>query len=507
MQNTFMRKLFCISLISVFFLCCKSQVRETTVTDSTPAYTEFSKNSNGLIYSDQDINALRFVVDSLNLKFKTCAISKQYLCYPQARYYLLRFESKSDNLLEIKRDMDGHPDFYTLAKKYTTYLKEIDSNLLLIKTPVKENDGKAIYISGNSFKGFNRNYVFGRNIKTAAQQCVYEYEKKGEYNSANTIDCYFIQGAFAQAMLPTKYARLIQYIDCMVDTAASIFLGKKDTDPFYAKTSREVSTCYNEINSYLNKQMKIVKQKDSYEFDYLTENKITYAKTNLANNSFLSKKLLQLANVYIANETGDDRAEELVALFVSKQKALEIKRKRVVYGQCSMDNSPRVHAKNIAALAAETHSWDIFLRAHLNIMNDRFERMTDGSYAWDKRQTYIRELEVLDINVIDMMLGLSLRSYNVAEDHYNGTVWRIGKALTESKDRLKFEAAAKDMMKDDELDPFNRSLIFLLYHTYLNYLTDKEERKIKVTAFKQTASQYPAFIQPAIDKMETVLTD
>ena len=79
-----------------------------------------------------------------------------------------------------------------------------------------------------------------------------------------------------------------------------------------------------------------------------------------------------------------------------------------VVGSCSMDSSPREHAINIAMLSAETTDWSVFLRAHLDIMNDRFDRVSDGSYAWKDRNTYIKELEQLDINVSDLIFGKSL---------------------------------------------------------------------------------------------------
>ena len=41
-------------------------------------YTEFGNSSNGLIYSDTTIKQLKFIVDSLNLKFKVCDLYKTY---------------------------------------------------------------------------------------------------------------------------------------------------------------------------------------------------------------------------------------------------------------------------------------------------------------------------------------------------------------------------------------------------------------------------------------------
>jgi hypothetical protein len=502
-----MRKLLvCSYLLALFLFNCKGQAPTVNIKDSNSSYGEFQKNANGLIYSDQDINALRFVVDSLNLKFKTCDLNKAYLSYPQAKLYHLSFESKTNDLQDLLKEFNSTPDLYTLLKKYNAYLKEVDSSELLIRTPHKY-EGKTVYLSGNSFSGFGENYLVSRKGLGPNQKWAYEYEKKDKDNDSYSIDCAYIPNGFLQITIAAKYAKLIQYIDCMIDTAATIFLGGPESETYNKKIAERCGAYYKEINDYLNKKMNLVKKKDDYTFDYLGHEKVEYAKTNLSKDVFLITRLKLLTDLYLKNERGSDPIEELIASFISKEKALEIKRKRRVYGQCSMDNSPRVHAKNIAVLAAETHSWDIFLQAHLNIMNDRFERMSDGSYAWGTRQTYIKELEVLDINVIDMMLGLSMRAFNVANGHYNGTVWRIGKALSESKDRLKFEEEAKQMMKDETLDEFNRSLVFLLYHTYLNYLADKTERKQKVEEFKKAADQYPSFIKTGIKQIKDTLTD
>jgi hypothetical protein len=170
-------------------------------------------------------------------------------------------------------------------------------------------------------------------------------------------------------------------------------------------------------------------------------------------------------------------------------------------GSCSQDSRPREHARDIAILAAQAHSWDIFLRAHLDIMNDRFERATDGSYAWEARKTYLKELEELNLNIVDLMLGLTLRAQNVAGNHYYGTIWRMGWALTESKEKALFEEKAMAMMKDNSLDEFNRGLIFLLYKTYINYLDEKESAQ-KRKSLKETISSFPLFIQRSIQKMD-----
>jgi hypothetical protein len=95
-----------------------------------------------------------------------------------------------------------------------------------------------------------------------------------------------------------------------------------------------------------------------------------------------------------------------------KEKLLDEMRSTRVIGRCSQDDSPREHAVNIALLSAETNNWEVFIKAHLDILNDSFDRMSDGSYAWNRRKTYIREIEDLNIDVEDLILGISLRIEN-----------------------------------------------------------------------------------------------
>ncbi|MBK7243510.1 MAG: hypothetical protein IPH98_06560 [Saprospiraceae bacterium] len=72
-------------------------------------------------------------------------------------------------------------------------------------------------------------------------------------------------------------------------------------------------------------------------------------------------------------------------------------------------------------------------------MNDRFDRKSDGSYAWGQRNTYIKELEELNINVPDLILGILFRIENPASNHYFGSIGRVGRALSETKNRNEIE--------------------------------------------------------------------
>lgn len=163
-------------------------------------------------------------------------------------------------------------------------------------------------------------------------------------------------------------------------------------------------------------------------------------------------------------------------------------------GGCSQDQAPRIHALNIARLSAETVNWETFLRAHLDIMNDRFNRVSDGSYAWKDRKTYIKELEVLDINVPDLMLGISLRVKNASTNHYFGSLQRLGKALSETKDPTGMEEKMLAMVADKELDSYNRILIYYLFLHYAYNIEDLEKRKGHIKKLNETVKTFPDFL-------------
>jgi predicted acetyltransferase len=178
-----------------------------------------------------------------------------------------------------------------------------------------------------------------------------------------------------------------------------------------------------------------------------------------------------------------------------KEKLLDEMRSTRVIGQCSQDDSPREHAANIALLSAETNNWEVFIKAHLDILNDRFDRMSDGSYAWNQRKTYIREIEDLNIDVENLILGISLRIENPENNHYYGSIGRIGRALAESKNRKEIEQEMLLIISDTELDLLNRLLIYFLYVNCNNYLSDEAIKQENRERLKEVVQSFPGFIR------------
>ena len=181
-----------------------------------------------------------------------------------------------------------------------------------------------------------------------------------------------------------------------------------------------------------------------------------------------------------------------------KKKLLDEMRNTEVVGTCSQDNSPRIHAMNIALLSAETTNWEVFLRSHLDIMNDRFDRMSDGSYAWARRNTYIRELEDLNINVPDLIFGITVRVENPANNHYYGSVGRIGRALSESQYKDEMRDLILEMVEDADLDDYNRVMAYFLFLNYNHHLEDELIKRQNIEQLKNSVSYLPEYIRSRI---------
>jgi hypothetical protein len=462
---------------------------------------EFANTLNGLMYSDNDMKSLRFIVDSLNLRFKTCDLDKIYYANPQTRVYYVSFKSSTYDLKNIIEQIENKVNFHQVTSTYSSYIDHIDSSELFVQMGSGNKGDGYYYLQGNPGSGYD-NADWNRKNKlgdSMVNDWSYDYSPKDKYSDEYTLTCRYFPEQWKQPAIPGKYGRLIQYVDCMIDTSASVFLTDKFSGGWRREDEKISYHNLHELADYLDNKMSVVNINKNLR--QLHESQVRFAANNLKKDNLFRNLLSKTIDDYVDNKTPQHDLESLASQLEMHDKALLMKRCYRVMGSCSQDSRPREHARDIAVLAAQAHSWDIFLRAHLDIMNDRFARASDGSYAWGERKTYLKELEELILNIVDLMLGLTLRAQNVADNHYYGTIWRMGWALTESKEKALFEEKAVLMMKDDALDEFNRGLIFLLYKTYISHLDEKEATQ-KREELNETLSSFPLFIQHSIKKME-----
>lgn len=182
-----------------------------------------------------------------------------------------------------------------------------------------------------------------------------------------------------------------------------------------------------------------------------------------------------------------------------KKELLDTMRSTIVYGRCSRDAAPRNHAKNIALLSADVQQWEVFLKAHLDILNDNFSRLVDASYAQGGRETYIRELDELNINTQDLLLGISFLVENASPKHYFGNHARIGRAVATYKNKDVFYDRLSALMSDEELDDYNRLGYYFMYLNSIHHMNDSD-KKIYSEKLTSAVNGLPPYLKNKIIK-------
>lgn len=467
--------------------------------------SEFETYSNGFIYKPGDMKVLRKIADSLNLIYGNQTLNKTYYSWQQGRLFYVSFKGESSDLNAIVKEVEAQSSFYEVVTRYKSFVAYMDTTKVVGRKRIFTDSSNATYdyLTGNPFWGYDGFYM-ERSFKQktdVAGQWSYEYFAKTS-NSSKPIyelSCHYFPDSLQSQKLPPCYARLIDYTDCIIDTSSSIFLGKKliygyEDEPYV------FDAYYLSINNYINRFLhKTNHGNNDYEYAHLTSEKIKLGIRNITDTGFTN--LIKRATAfYMKTRDCNSEMEELITATGYPEKALFLKRHRKIGGGCSMDEAPRIHMQNIALLSANTGQWNVFIRAHLDIMNDRFMRATDGPYAFGPRKTYIKELEALDIDIVDLVLGLTLYAANTASNHYQGDIYRLGRAISESAYRKNFEEKAITMIKDNNLDRLNRELIFYLYVSYLQYLDPKEIAE-RTTSLKRDLSRFPPYLQDYIKRL------
>ena len=333
---------------------------------TTSAYSqekEFTTYRNGLIYSERTMSKLSHIVDSLNLKYKTCNFNTTFYSKSQALAHLVKVDSGC--IKAARKDLDDQISWKDFIAKYPK--AKIEPNVLMVKEKVKSYAGYDVVTveefelgGNNGFSFITKNLLFYD--YDFSNGWLVDYTEKSEYWEESLTAVFFPED-FSSAPIPQKYAQMIGYSDCLIDTTTT-------------------------------------KLKANLKDGYVP----------------LPKNWTSLS-------------------YQQKAQLLNKLRSTRVKGECSLDGLPRLHAVQIALVAADTYKWGVFLKAHLDVMNDNFERSTDASHAWAERKTYIKELEELNIHVPDLILGTSFRIENPARNHYFGNIGRIGRSISESKQR------------------------------------------------------------------------
>jgi len=493
-------------LIHLQFGICYSQIKEFTVYE------------NGLIYSDATIDNLNRTVDSLNLKHKECDVVHSFMSRSQAKGNHISLHGA--DLKQAKIDLDNNISFSNFIKKYPNTI--VDKELLVLKNKYINYQQKQIvkfytYPLGSAYNKSKHSVSFEDSIETYnmdfKNKWIVKYYEGNRIYPEQAIYAFYITEEFKSIPLKNEYAKLIEYVDCIIDTNSRIY-----NKQYVSKSASlaEIDTLLNYINLKISvpekfRNKKRLSYRDKIEYDIFLLSRDSLIENEISKQPEFHLLLNNAVDKAIELHTSHEDLETLAEKYISKKKALQLRRNRWVVGSCSGDLKPRQHTMKIATLAAETQDWNVFIRAHLNIMNDRFERMSDNGNSARRRQTYISELESLHLNVLDLLIGMSFQIENAPRNHYYANVGKIGKALIESSDLDSIETKIVSIVNDETLDDNNRILFYFLYDWYSHSLKDEDRKQKNLQRLDSCVEKLPAYISKRIKsdnyELEQVLKD
>lgn len=201
-----------ISLLSGILLC------------SFFSAQEFTQYKNGLIYSEEAMAQLGKVVDSLNLKYKTCDLSKVFYSQMQTKGYMIHLDS--GNVVQAKKDIDQNISFENFISRYPN--AKVEKDILFVKSKEKDYREKDIInvreISFEDRYGYDleENYSEEKYNKPAKNTWIYQYNKN-ESPSKESMFAFYFPENFRSIPLDLKYNKQIIYSDCLIDTSSTKF--------------------------------------------------------------------------------------------------------------------------------------------------------------------------------------------------------------------------------------------------------------------------------------------
>lgn len=287
---------------------------------------------------------------------------------------------------------------------------------------------------------------------------------RGPHNGVSGI---LLPTEWKSQKLSNRCNELINYVDCMIDSESMIYTYDRDEErPYISEPFKALFAFIEDRLPELDLENQKGYSNDEYDKEmaernhkkiealYQLKDKTT---RDLAQSSEAFKKLYEEAKIESErDQVSTEEFEEIVEIMDGPVRALQLKRNRQVMGSCSMDNSPIDHLKEIARLSAHTAEWNVFLRSHMNIINDRFSAVAMSSYGEKSRNTPIHDLEAIGLEPDKLFVGSLLRARDTKSNHYYSSFHRISRAISQLTDPNPSIHLLKEIVKDRNNDIPNR---------------------------------------------------
>jgi hypothetical protein len=453
-------------------------------------------------YDKSDLEQLKHTADSLNLKFRTSVVNPVYHSIPQTEALAVELNFDKKNLTRVKGLLKKSLSPQQIKQVIPDLIIKDSAHVILAyETRYERHSSQYFHDLYAGYAGHFRQFREDRLPDT--EKWIYKMGEGATREGKAMLYAYLPDRPFSSIPLPKEYARMIQYVDCMLDTTINVM-------PYIERKKGTVNQSFKKLTQYILTQKipldltkEQLKDYDDYpDFDILSDNDRQCITEYLNNNSTYLQLLQHAIREALTKKLGTGDLYALAIHHYQKDTLLLLARTQRVHANCAEDFSIHAHKQHVAELAAQARQWPVFINAHLDVMDHYYRRLGMTIYAAEEKGAYLRELEFLDIPVLTLLLGTILSARDLSIGHYQGNPYHIGRAFADLPDTTDFEKRIGAYMHDDRLDPFNRSILYMLYERYCYNQTNKSLQKLKTKALKSSAATYPEYIRIPIEHLD-----
>lgn len=424
----------------------------------------------GLI-KDSDVSALNKEIARLETEYRQ-AKAPDYWSLPQTIGHF--FELKTSDPKPLIQFLQSNPNFEQLMQQFPDL--RIDRNLLIVENRYIDYKKRDV----TELKTFeirnSNNHLLSNQYDSVQVLGKYHVAVRNHYGTKTPEKVYgfFLTEPLKKQRISDRYADWLLYGETLVDVSTPVFFEKKSEPQQFLIREKSIIDSLVSYFETTTKKPPYPEDKANLEQYYqasgLWQDRISLFADSLFHQDSAFRNLLEESLTYAEKEkVSNGYLENFTAEFISKERALNLMRHNQQVGSCSFDTGPENQLRRIAMLAAETHNWQVFIQAFLNIMNDRASRVANSNIASASRKTYAEELTKLDLDLFKVFFGINLRILIAEGDkHYSGSGDKIAQAFASLPEeyQIGFENELLSILSDPDLDNFN-ALHF--YNTLLNY--------------------------------------
>ncbi len=169
-----------------------------------------NSNITKLAYDAKTINQLKFIVDSLHLKYKKNPPNKMYMSVPQTKGYTIILRENTPNLYidDLTRDLKNKIPLEKLRKKYPNVINE---NIAFVTKQKQQKYSKKMqtYFNIVSWQYSDIKIILEEKDfdKKYNNEAIFKYEKNN-----NWLLGIFILEDFKTQEIPAEYSNMISYV-------------------------------------------------------------------------------------------------------------------------------------------------------------------------------------------------------------------------------------------------------------------------------------------------------